>query len=292
MRHADSALYRAKSDGRNRCSFHSASIEEMLVQRSRTGRTLRAAIDGARVEVHYQPQVEVLSQRVDTVEALVRLRDEAGALIPPSEFIEYAEETGLIVALGRAVLLDAFKRISDARAMGYNLHVAINVSIVQFVQPDYLESLCELCAAHGVEPASIELEITEGLLMKDADNLRLLLERLRQHGFRIALDDFGTGYSSLAYLSQLPIDVLKIDKSFVSRLATSQQCVSIATAIIQLGKSLHMGLIAEGVETQEQADQLLGMGCTTMQGYFYSRPMPAHALVAWLQQRNVIRTGV
>ena len=292
MRHADSALYRAKSDGRNRCSFHSASIEEMLVQRSRTGRTLRAAMDGARVEVHYQPQVEVLSQRVDTVEALVRLRDEAGALIPPSEFIEYAEETGLIVALGRAVLLDAFKRISDARAMGYSLHVAINVSIVQFAQPDYLESLCELCAAHGVEPASIELEITEGLLMKDADNLRLLLERLRQHGFRIALDDFGTGYSSLAYLSQLPIDVLKIDKSFVSRLATSQQCVSIATAIIQLGKSLHMGLIAEGVETQEQADQLLGMGCTTMQGYFYSRPMPAHALVAWLQQRNVIRTGV
>lgn len=292
MRHADSALYRAKSDGRNRCSFHSASIEEMLVQRSRTGRTLRAAIDAARVEVHYQPQVEVLSQRVDTVEALVRLRDEAGALIPPSEFIEYAEETGLIVALGRAVLLDAFKRISDARAMGCNLHVAINVSIVQFAQPDYLESLCELCAAHGVEPASIELEITEGLLMKDADNLRLLLERLRQHGFRIALDDFGTGYSSLAYLSQLPIDVLKIDKSFVSRLATSQQCVSIATAIIQLGKSLHMGLIAEGVETQEQADQLLGMGCTTMQGYFYSRPMPAHALVAWLQQRNVIRTGV
>lgn len=291
MRHADSALYRAKSDGRNRCSFHSASIEEMLVQRSRTGRTLRAAMDGARVEVHYQPQVEVLSQRVDTVEALVRLRDEAGALIPPSEFIEYAEETGLIVALGRAVLLDAFKRISDARAMGYNLHVAINVSIVQFAQPDYLESLCELCAAHGVEPASIELEITEGLLMKDADNLRHLLERLRQHGFRIALDDFGTGYSSLAYLSQLPIDVLKIDKSFVSRLATSQQCVSIATAIIQLGKSLHMGLIAEGVETQEQADQLLGMGCTTMQGYFYGRPMPAQALMAWLQQQSGIRTG-
>lgn len=291
MRHADSALYRAKSDGRNRCSFHSASIEEMLMQRSRTGRTLRAAIDGARVEVHYQPQVEVLSQQVDTVEALVRLRDEAGVLIPPSEFISYAEETGLIVALGRAVLLDAFKQISEARAIGHNLHVAINVSIVQFAQPDYLESLCELCAAHGVEPASIELEITEGLLMKDADNLRHLLERLRQHGFRIALDDFGTGYSSLAYLSQLPIDVLKIDKSFVSRLATSQQCVSIATAIIQLGKSLHMGLIAEGVETQEQADQLLGMGCTTMQGYFYGRPMPAQALMAWLQQQSGIRTG-
>lgn len=291
MRHADSALYRAKSDGRNRCSFHSASIEEMLMQRSRTGRTLRAAIDGARVEVHYQPQVEVLSQQVDTVEALVRLRDEAGVLIPPSEFISYAEETGLIVALGRAVLLDAFKQISEARAIGHNLHVAINVSIVQFAQPDYLESLCELCAAHGVEPVSIELEITEGLLMKDADNLRHLLERLRQHGFRIALDDFGTGYSSLAYLSQLPIDVLKIDKSFVSRLATSQQCVSIATAIIQLGKSLHMGLIAEGVETQEQADQLLGMGCTTMQGYFYGRPMPAQALMAWLQQQSGIRTG-
>lgn len=291
MRHADSALYRAKSDGRNRCSFHSASIEEMLIQRSRTGKTLRAAIDGGRVEVHYQPQVDVLSHQVTTVEALVRLRDEAGDLIPPSEFIAFAEETGLIVALGRAVLLDAFKQISNAEAIGHNLHVAVNVSIVQFTQPQYLESLCELCAAHGVDPTRIELEITEGLLMKDADNLRHLLERLRTHGFRIALDDFGTGYSSLAYLSQLPIDVLKIDKSFVSRLATSHQSVSIATAIIQLGKSLHMGLIAEGVENQSQVDQLVGMGCTNMQGYFYAKPMPADALMSWLQQRSDIQAG-
>ncbi|MBU0748760.1 MAG: EAL domain-containing protein [Gammaproteobacteria bacterium] len=291
MRHADSALYRAKSDGRNRCSFHSASIEEMLVQRSRTGKTLRAAIDGGRVEVHYQPQVDVLSQQVTTVEALVRLRDEAGDLIPPSEFIAYAEETGLIVALGLAVLLDAFKQISTAQTIGQKLHVAINVSIVQFAQPNYLESLCELCAAYKIDPKCIELEITEGLLMKDADNLRHLLERLRTHGFRIALDDFGTGYSSLAYLSQLPIDVLKIDKSFVSRLATSHQSVSIATAIIQLGKSLHMGLIAEGVETQSQVDKLVSMGCTSMQGYFYAKPMPADALMSWLQQRSNIQIG-
>ena len=186
--------------------------------------------------------------------------------------------------------LDAFKQISAAQTIGQKLHVAINVSIVQFAQPNYLESLCELCAAHGIDPKCIELEITEGLLMKDADNLRHLLERLRMHGFRIALDDFGTGYSSLAYLSQLPIDVLKIDKSFVSRLATSHQSVSIATAIIQLGKSLQMGLIAEGVETQSQVDQLVGMGCTSMQGYFYAKPMPADALMSWLQQRSDIQT--
>ncbi|QLA82222.1 GGDEF domain-containing response regulator [Acidovorax sp. JMULE5] len=292
MRHADSALYRAKSDGRNRYSFHSASIEHMLMQRSRTGKTLRAAIDNGRVEVHYQPQVEVPSLRVDTVEALVRLRDESGELIAPSEFIAYAEETGLIVALGRAVLLDACKQIKNARALGHNLHVAINVSIVQFAQPDYLESLCELCAAHGVNPECIELEITEGQLMRDADNMKHLLDRLRQHGFRVALDDFGTGYSSLAYLSQLPVDVLKIDKSFVSQLATSHQSVSIASAIIQLGKSLQMGLIAEGVETQGQVDQLLGMGCNTMQGYFYSKPMAADALLVWLEQRKQTQPSV
>ncbi len=290
MRHADSALYRAKSDGRNRCSFHSASIEEMLMQRSRMVKTLRSAIDGGRVEVHYQPQIEVHNQREYTVEALVRLRDEAGDLIPPSEFIAYAEETGLIVPLGRAVLLDAFQQIANAQAIGKNLHVAINVSIVEFARPDYLQSLCDMCAAHGIDPACIELEITEGLLMRDAENLRNLLERLRTHGFRIALDDFGTGYSSLAYLSQLPIDVLKIDKSFVASLASSHQSVSIATAIIQLGKSLHMELIAEGVETQSQVDQLLSMGCTGMQGYFYAKPMPAHALMAWLQQRSSIQT--
>ncbi|MDP4075101.1 EAL domain-containing protein [Acidovorax sp. A1169] len=285
MRHADSALYRSKSDGRSRYSFHSASIEHMLMQRSRTGKTLRAAIDSGRVEVHYQPQIDVPSQRVDTVEALVRLRDEAGNLIPPSEFIAYAEETGLIIPLSRAVLADACKQITAARLLGYKLHVAINVSIVQFAQPDYFESLCEQCRIHGVEPECIELEITEGLLMRDADNLRHLLERLRKRGFRVSLDDFGTGYSSLAYLSQLPIDVLKIDRSFVSNLTTSSQSVSIATAIIQLGRSLHMGLIAEGVETQEQSDMLLAMGCHTMQGYLYSKPIPGDALAAWMRGR-------
>lgn len=286
MRHADSALYRAKSDGRNRLSFHSASIEHMLVQRSRTGRTLRAALDNGRVEVHYQPQVDLSKQTVDTVEALVRLRDDTGQLIAPSEFIAYAEETGLIIPLSRAVLADACQQINRAQALGHGLHVAINVSIVQFAQPDFVDSLCEQCKTHGVEPSCIEIEITEGLLMRDADNLRGVLDQLRLHGFRVALDDFGTGYSSLAYLSQLPIDVLKIDMSFVSRLTTSRQCVSIATAIIQLGKSLHMGLIAEGVETQEQVDLLLAMGCKTMQGYFYSKPMPADELMAWLHLRN------
>lgn len=282
MRHADSALYRAKSDGRNRLSFHSASIEHMLVQRSRTGKTLRAALDSGRVEVHYQPQIDLSTQTVDTVEALVRLRDEAGQLIAPSEFIAYAEETGLIIPLSRAVLADACKQITEMQALGYRLHVAINVSIVQFGQADFVDSLCEQCKTHGVEPSCIEIEITEGLLMRDADNLRGVLDQLRRHGFRVALDDFGTGYSSLAYLSQLPIDVLKIDKSFISQLATSRQSVSIATAIIQLGKSLNMGLVAEGVESQEQSDLLVTMGCNTMQGYFYSKPMPGHALAAWL----------
>jgi len=286
MRHADSALYRSKSDGRNQYSFHSASIEHMLMQRSRTGKILRSAMESGRIEVHYQPQIDVPSQRVDTVEALVRLRDETGNLIPPSEFITYAEETGLIIPLSRAVLADACRQITAARLLGYKLHVAINVSIVQFAQQDFFESLCEQCKTHGVEPECIELEITEGLLMRDAENLRDLLERLRKHGFRVSLDDFGTGYSSLAYLSQLPIDVLKIDRSFVSNLATSSQSVSIATAIVQLGKSLHIGLIAEGVETQEQSDLLLAMGCHTMQGYLYSKPIPGNALAAWMRERN------
>lgn len=286
MRHADSALYRSKSDGRNQFSFHSASIEHMLMQRSRTGKTLRSALDCGRVEVHYQPQIDLPSQRVDTVEALVRLRDETGNLISPLEFIAYAEETGLIIPLSRAVLADACRQITAARQLGYELHVAINVSITQFAQPDYFESLCEQCRSHGVEPQYIELEITEGSLMRDAENLRDLLERLRKQGFRVSLDDFGTGYSSLAYLSQLPIDVLKIDRSFVSNLATSSQSVSIATAIVQLGKSLHIGLIAEGVETQEQADLLLGMGCHTMQGFLYSKPIPGNALAAWMQGRK------
>ena len=284
FRHADSALYRAKSDGRNQLSFYSAAIEQTLTQRSRIDRLLRSAIETGMIEVHYQPQVNLCKQTVDTAEALVRIRDEAGNLIPPCEFIPYAEETGLIIALSRGVLVQACRQIKAWRAAGYQMSVAVNISMAQFAQANFFDTLCEQCQAQGVGPESIELEITEGMLTRDPENLRELLTKLRSNGFKVSLDDFGTGYSSLAYLSHLPIDVLKIDKSFVSQMVTSQESASIATTIVQLGKTLHMELVAEGVETQEQAAMLQAFGCETMQGYLYCKPLPGDQLTAWLQQ--------
>jgi diguanylate cyclase (GGDEF)-like protein/PAS domain S-box-containing protein len=284
FRHADSALYRAKTDGRNQLSFYSASIEETLTQRSRIDRLLRSALESGAIEVHYQPQVNLNHKTIDTAEALVRIRDEAGQLIPPSEFIPYAEETGLIIPLSREVLTHACRQIKVWRAAGYQLSVAVNISMAQFAQANFFDVLCEQCKAHGVAPESIELEITEGMLTRDPENLRHLLTKLRSYGFKVALDDFGTGYSSLAYLSHLPIDVLKIDKSFVSQMVTSPESASIATTIVQLGKTLHMELVAEGVETQEQAAMLQGFGCETMQGYLYCKPAPGDEITAWLQQ--------
>jgi EAL domain-containing protein (putative c-di-GMP-specific phosphodiesterase class I) len=239
-------------------------------------------LEYGRFEVHYQPKVKVPENQIVGIEALVRLRQVDGALVSPAEFIPLAEETGLIIPIGDFVLRRA---CSDARiwhARGFAGKVCVNISAVQFAQKNFSEIVQHVLIETGIQPRLLELEITEGVLMQDFDASRSTLDALAALGISLAIDDFGTGYSSLAYLKRFPVHVLKIDQSFVRDMLVDKSDSAIIAAIINLGRSLGIDLVAEGVETAEQADALLTMGCNILQGYHYSRPIPFGAMTDFI----------
>ncbi len=287
MQDANIALKRAKLEQRGHYCYYTRSMGGEARARVRLMQDLRQALGGGCLYLLFQPQVNLGSGKPVGAETLLRWRTESGQLVPPDQFIPLAEDSGLIVAIGEWVLRGACQALVALANKGFiEFRMAVNVSVVQFRHPDFVGMLERVIAETGVDPANVELEITESVAMLDPERIVVLLNRIKEFGFTVAIDDFGTGFSSLAYLQRLPVDRLKIDRGFVSRLAFEGEGKNIAEMIIDLGRNLGMGVIAEGVEDAAQADYLRARGCHEAQGFLYARPLDADALLEWLKERS------
>jgi EAL domain-containing protein (putative c-di-GMP-specific phosphodiesterase class I) len=238
--------------------------------------SLRDAIEREELVLYYQPQIDYTTHRVVGAEALVRWQHPTLGLLPPSEFIPLAEDTGLILQLGAWVMRTACAEARTWRADGSKkMRVAVNVSACEFGRPDFFESMVEILQQTGLDASCLELELTETTIMENADAAVKLLTEIRKLGVKVAIDDFGTGYSSLSYLKRLPIDTLKLDRSFVDGSTSDPNDAALVVAVITLAHSFHLEVIAEGVETEEHLRFLCDLGCDGGQGYLFGKPMPA-----------------
>jgi diguanylate cyclase (GGDEF)-like protein/PAS domain S-box-containing protein len=274
LRDADTAMYRAKVRGCRHAVFDS-SMHERAMAALRIENELRRALERGELRVHYQPIVELSSSKILGVEALVRWEHRERGLVPPSEFIPLAEETGLVVPLGHWVLDEACRALST---LPEQITLSVNLSGRQLLQPEFCSELKEMLARCRIDPSRLRLELTESMLIGNGAAAIAALTQLRGTGVRLCIDDFGTGYSSLSYLHELPIDSLKIDRSFVGAMGDDERKIKIVQSILVLGKALGIDVVAEGVETQEQVDVLRRLGCERAQGYFFARPVPLEQL--------------
>ncbi len=275
MKNADLALYRAKGEGRDAYRFFDETMGVEARRRRACQNDLRNALTNGEFELHYHPIVDIQTREIASVEALIRWRHPERGLIAPVEFIQVAEETGLIDPIGDWVLR---KACSDAMQWPPHVKVSVNLSAVQFRKLYPIDNFCDALADSGLPPERLELEITETVLLQgSAENVETL-HQLRLMGIAIVLDDFGTGYSSLSYLRMFPFDKIKIDRSFVHELAKNAECAAIVSAVAGLGRSLHIGTVAEGVETEDQLLLVRAAGFTHAQGYLFGRPCPAERL--------------
>ncbi|VAW86682.1 diguanylate cyclase/phosphodiesterase (GGDEF & EAL domains) with PAS/PAC sensor(s) [hydrothermal vent metagenome] len=285
MKNADSAMYQAKGRGGNQHQFYSPVMNGEASARLALESDLHKALQHAEFELYYQPQVELASGRITGMEALIRWRHPRLGLISPDSFIPLAEETGLIVAIGEWALHSACTQLKQWQAAGLAVQrVAVNLSARQFYDHDLVATVAAALAASGLAPAHLELELTESIVMNDASATIETLSRLKAMGLTLSIDDFGTGYSSLSYLQRFPLDILKIDASFIHDLGNGEEGGAIVTAIIAMGHSLGLGIIAEGVEERAQLDFLQAQGCDEVQGYYFSRPLPVDEMARLLQQ--------
>jgi diguanylate cyclase (GGDEF)-like protein len=284
MQDASIALKRAKLEQRGHYCYYTREMGGEVRARVHLMQDLRKALGAGSLFLMFQPQVNLASGKVVGAETLLRWRTESGQLVPPDQFIPLAEDSGLIVAIGDWVLRSACEQAVALEREGFtDFRMAINVSVVQFRHPDFIAMLERAIAETGVKPINVELEITESVAMLDPEHIVKLLHRIKTYGFTVAIDDFGTGFSSLAYLQRLPVDRLKIDRGFVSRLEYDGEGKNIAEMIIDLGRNLGMDVIAEGIEDTAQADYLRKLGCHEGQGYLYARPLDETALREWLR---------
>jgi diguanylate cyclase (GGDEF)-like protein len=277
LRAADLAMYEAKTGGKGRLEVFQPSHHTAHVQRDVVRAELSGALDGEQLELHYQPIVDLSSQQIVGFEALLRWRHPERGLISPLEFIPLAEETGLIVPIGRWVLQEATRQAAawQNRSPLGRLRMSVNVSVRQFQHPDLVGDVADALHKSGLDPKLLTLEITESLFAQDTDETTRKIDLLKDLGVRLALDDFGTGYSSLSYLRRFPIDTLKIDKSFVDSVATSTEGHAVVAAITQLGQNLHLEVVAEGLEDADQLEALGQLDCPLGQGYHFSKPLAA-----------------
>lgn len=289
MRNADTAMYEAKLDGRNTYRFFDQQMNAAMLQYVQTRDALRLALERQEFELHYQPQIELRSGRVVAVEALMRWNRPGHGLVMPSQFIPAAEESGLIVPMGRWVLREACRQAASWRDAGWaGAVVAVNLSGAQFRHGHLEEHIFAALHEAGLEPSSLELELTESILLLNVDAVMNSLSRLKSRGLRLSIDDFGTGYSSLSYLKRFRVDKLKIDQSFVRDLLQDEEDCAIVQAVVQMARSLNLRTVAEGVEDVERAKKLEALGCDEGQGYLFAAPLPAQAFTDWLHKHRVI----
>ena len=282
-KNADAAMYHAKESGRNTFRYYSQQMNEDAVARLDIQNRLHRALDRNEFILHYQPLIDLANNSIVGAEALVRWNCPELGMQPPGLFIPVAEDTGLIVQLGEWVLNEACRQARAWHDAGHgHLIMAINLSPIQFTRGDLVATIRNALAASGVNPAHIELEITESVLMKDTEHVLATVRQLHGMGLRLAIDDFGTGYSSLAYLRRFAVEKLKIDQSFIRDLPTDPDAGAIVRAVIQMAKSLKIAVLAEGVETADIAHDLDLLGCDYAQGYYFGRPMPAEAFAKLL----------
>jgi diguanylate cyclase (GGDEF)-like protein len=280
LKNADLALYRAKTEGRGTFRFFQPEMDRRMQARRGLERDLRNALVNGEFALHYQPLVNIERDEICGFEALLRWTHPERGKIAPSDFIPLAEETGLIVPIGEWVLRQA---CADAASWPVHLKISVNVSVAQFKSRHLVELIVSTLAASGIAPERLELEITESVMLQDENGAFEILTRLHDLGVRIALDDFGTGYSSLSNLRKFPFDKIKIDRSFVSDLSSANvDALAVVRSIAQLGVSLGLSTTAEGVETKEQMDQVRAEGCTEMQGFLFSRAVPANEIARLL----------
>jgi diguanylate cyclase (GGDEF)-like protein/PAS domain S-box-containing protein len=285
IRHAELALYRAKDDGRNLARFYEPAMNFQLRDRLELEQALRAALAAEAFELHYQPKYRLADDRLVGVEALIRWRHPERGLVPPDRFIALAEDTGLIVPLGNWVLREACRQARRLQDLGLQAgRIAVNLSAEQLRRQDVVAAVADALAAAGADAGLLELELTESLLVHDAEHALRVMRDLKALGVSLALDDFGTGYSALAYLQRFPFDTLKIDRGFIGALdEPGGSAVRIVEAVVRLAHGLGLAVVAEGVETAQQRDTLQAIGCDLVQGYLYSRPVEAAKLVELLR---------
>lgn len=289
LRFADSAMYHAKESGRNNFQFYSREMTASVQTRLQMETDLRRALEKGEFFLNYQPQVDSRSGRIMGAEALLRWYDGDGKLVPPARFIPLAEDTGLIVPIGKWVLKTACAQLKVWREAGYqDMIISVNVASRQFRDPQFPDMVSHAIDAAGVPPHALELEITESILLEHSEETMRTLDRLKNIGVTLAIDDFGTGYSSLAYLKRFPIDRLKIDQSFVRDIVADSEDLAIIRAIIAMSRALYLDVIAEGVETAEQLALLQREGCTECQGYYFSPPLDAGSFLQWLRSATML----
>jgi diguanylate cyclase (GGDEF)-like protein len=276
IKNADTAMYHAKENGRNNFQFFKAEMNMRAVERQSIEGSLRRALEREEFLLNYQPKVNLDTGEITGVEALIRWQQPDRGLLQPSQFVPIAEDCGLIVQIGRWVLREACRQARAWQTAGLPLMpIAVNVSAVEFRDKGFVEGVRAILSETGLEARYLELELTEGVLMEDAESTASVLQELKSMGVQVAVDDFGTGYSSLSHLQQFPIDVLKIDQSFVQRITGDPDDSPIVSAIISMGKSLKHLVVAEGIETQKQRAYLQTQRCAEGQGYLFGRPVAA-----------------
>lgn len=274
LKNASAALARAKEQGGNNYQFYTSGMNAAALKRLTLENNLRRAIEREEFELHYQPKLNVMTGDIVGMEALIRWRSQDLGLVSPADFIPLAEETGLIVPIGEWVLWSACAQLKKWNEKGFTPGVlSVNLSVRQFEQQDLLEVVSRVIEKTGIQPESLEFELTESSLMRNPDHSIKTLESLKNLGIKLSVDDFGTGYSSLSYLKRLPIDILKIDQSFVQDVTNNPDDVELVQAITSLAHNLHLKVIAEGVETEEQLNFLKSIKCDEWQGYYCSKPV-------------------
>jgi diguanylate cyclase (GGDEF)-like protein/PAS domain S-box-containing protein len=287
IKNADIAMYQAKENGRQSYQFFKSGMNVRAVERQSIEESLRHALEFREFTLHYQPKINLKTGDITGAEALIRWTHPIRGIVSPAQFIPVAEDCGLILPIGIWVLREACKQAKEWMDEGLPVKtIAVNISGMQFRNDKFLHDVFAILAETGLDPRCLELELTESVLIKRADTAVSVLQSLRARGVQVAIDDFGTGYSSLSYLTKFPIDALKIDQSFVRQISTAPGDVNIVTAVISMGQSLKLRVVAEGVETQDELLFLQAHGCEEAQGYFFSRPVPAQKFA------GLLKTGI